>query len=153
VPTNTHDMTHLLSVINNGVHSDNMADVNISTVLIEKCICKLNAGKGDGGAGFQSDHLINGCPRLYVLLSLLFNTMLYHGHTANDLLYATIISIPKDMRASLCSDDNYRGISLCSSICKLFDLVIIDKYKVELSTSNLQFGFKNGHSTVMCTAC
>ena len=60
----------------------------------------------------QSDHIINGTHRLYVLLSLLYNLMFYHGHTAADLLKSTIRSIPNDNKKSLSGSDNYRGISL-----------------------------------------
>jgi len=66
--------------------------------------------------------------------------------------YSTIVSIPKILRASLCSSDNYRGIVLCCSICKLLDLVILDQFGKYLYTSDLQFGFKSGHSTTLCTA-
>jgi hypothetical protein len=83
---------------------------------------------------------------------MLFNCMISHGHTANDLLYSTIVSIPKNLRSSLCSSDNYRGIALCCSICKLLDLVVLDRFGKYLYTSDLQFGFKSGHSTTLCTA-
>ena len=49
------------------------------------------------------------------------------------------------------NSDNYRGISLFNSICKLFDYVIIDLCGDTLSTSDMQFGFKAQHSTTMCT--
>ena len=51
--------------------------------------------------------------------------MIVHGHTPKDLLTSTIIFIPKDMRASLCKSDNYRGISFFNAICKVFDCVFM----------------------------
>ena len=51
--------------------------------------------------------------------------MLIHVYNANDLVLLSIISIPKDIRSSLSSSDNYRGISLFNGICKLFDYVIM----------------------------
>ena len=63
-----------------------------------------------------------------------------------------IISIPKDNRGSMNSSDNYRGISLSNSICKLYDYVFIDLNMDYLKTDDMQFGFKNNHSTVLCTA-
>ncbi len=68
------------------------------------------------------------------------------------MLHSTIISIPKNLRSSLCSSDNYRGIALCCSLCKLLDLIILDLYGNYLYTSDLQFGFKPGLSTTLCTA-
>ena len=68
------------------------------------------------------------------------------------LLEAVICSIPKDLRGDLCSSNNYRGIARCSALCKLIDLIIIDKYGDKIITSDLQFAFKGEHSTTMCTA-
>ena len=68
-----------------------------------------------------------------------------------DLSYSTIVSISKYYRASLCDVDNYRGIALFNCICKLYDYVIIDVCEPQLRTSNLQFGFKENHSTILCS--
>ena len=54
--------------------------------------------------------------------------MLVHGYNLSDLLLSTIIFIPKDLKGSLSKSDNYRGISLVNSICKLSDYVIIILY-------------------------
>ena len=78
--------------------------------------------------------------------------MISHGHSASDLLYSTIVAITNKVRAFLTSSDNYRGIALCCSICKVLDIVILDQYKEYLYTSDLQFGFKPGLSTTICTA-
>ena len=43
------------------------------------------------------------------MLCLLFNTMLVHGYTPDDLLKSSIISIPKDSTASLTTSDNLGG--------------------------------------------
>ena len=74
------------------------------------------------------------------------------------LLLSTIISIPKDIRGSMNSSDNYRGISLYNSNCKLYDYVllyyyyyIIDLNMDYLKTDDMQFGFKNNNSTALCT--
>ena len=84
-------------------------------------------------------------------MSLLFNSMLVHGYTPDALLKSTIISIPKDSAASLIRSDNYRGISLFNSICKLFDHVILLLFGGQLEASDMQFDSKRGHSTVMCS--
>ena len=75
-----------------------------------------------------------------------------HGFSPNDLLEAVIVSIPKDIKGDLRSDSNYRGIALCSAMCKIIDIIIMDKYLDRLITSELQFAFKKEHSTNMCTA-
>ena len=89
---------------------------------------------------------------MFVILCLMFNSMLTHGYTPDDLLLSTIISIPKDSRGSMSSSDNYRGISMSNSLCKLFDYIFIELNVDSLKTGDMQFGFKRNHSTVLCSA-
>ena len=77
--------------------------------------------------------------------------MLVHGYTPVCMLNSNIISIPKDIRGDLSSDDNYRGISFCSSLFKLFEIILIQKEGKHLYTSDMQFAYKESHSTTMGT--
>ena len=43
------------------------------------------------------------------------------------------------------------GIALCNSLSKVVDLIILDRNRSALWTSDLQFAFKEGMSTSMCT--
>ena len=85
-------------------------------------------------------------------VAILVNAMFVHGYTPSGLLESVVTSIPKDIRGDLCNSDNYRGIALCSALCKLIDIIIIDKYGHLLFTSELQFAFKPEHSTNLCTS-
>ena len=80
------------------------------------------------------------------------NSMFTHGYTPSSLLESVTNIIPKDLRGDMCNKDNYRGIALCSALCKLVDILIIEKHGDVLFTSELQFAFKPRHSTNMCTA-
>ena len=113
---------------------------------------QLKSGKKDGYKGLFSDHIIKGTPTLYSILSKLFTTMLVHGHTPTEMRKATLISIPKDYSKPLSNSDNFRGISLLSMMCKLYDNILLTRYNNYLSTSDYQFAYKKGHSTVLCTA-
>ena len=66
-------------------------------------------------------------------------------------LLATITSIPKDNQADICSDSNYRGTALWSSISKIYDIIFLKRNGTELLTHQLQFAFKENHGTTMCT--
>jgi hypothetical protein len=77
--------------------------------------------------------------------------MYVHGYLAEPLLNASIISIPKDYKKSLSDGSNYRGIALCSCLSKLLEIIIMNRNKDVFKTSDLQFAFKAGHSTVMCS--
>ena len=126
--------------------------VEVTQDDVKKAIAHLKGGKSDGAAGLDSDHLINGTVYLKRWLCTLMNCSFKHSYMANCLKVSTIVSIPKDYRSSLINSDNYRGICLCSSISKLFDIIMFKNNGDNLGTSNLQFAYKPGLSRTMCTA-
>ena len=77
--------------------------------------------------------------------------MVVHGHYARELLLSTFCSLPKNKLDNNCNSDNYRRIALTSCMNKVLDWVILLKYANCLKTSNLQFAYKERHSTAMCT--
>ena len=86
-----------------------------------------------------------------MLLALIVNNMLVHCFSPNSLLVGTIVPIPKDKRQLLCTSDNFRAITLGNIVAKLFDVIILSKGQNALTTSHLQFGFKQNMSTTHCT--
>ena len=50
-----------------------------------------------------------------------------------------------------CSD-NYRPIALASTLSKVLEHIILEKYSKFFVSNCLQFGFKRGSSTTTCTA-
>jgi hypothetical protein len=82
---------------------------------------------------------------------LLLSASLSHGFAPDDLLLSTIIPIPKGKSCNVTDSSNYRGIALSSILGKVFDKIVISRYGDLLSSSDLQFGFKAGRSTNMCT--
>ena len=77
--------------------------------------------------------------------------MLKHGHSPYGMLVGTMIPLPKGKWKSKKDSDNYRAITLSSLFGKLLDLIILQKEGLKLQTDNLQFGYKKGISTTMCT--
>jgi hypothetical protein len=126
-------------------------DVKIELNDIRKALRKVQIDKADDNHELFSNHLLYASDHLYTKLCHLFNAMLLHGHVPECILNSSIISIPKDVRGDLSSDDNYRGISLCSSLFKLFEIIITIKQGRKLETSDMQYAYKSGHSTTMCT--
>ena len=96
--------------------------------------------------------LRNSSNKCCMIVGMLINTMLIHGHNPSQLLDIVVKSIPKDMRGSLHSSNKYTEISLCNALCKLIDLIIIEKCDGYLYTSELQFAYKRDRSTMLCTA-
>ena len=57
---------------------------------------QLKLGKLDGEEGLNSNHIIHGPKILFVLLALMFNSMLVHGFSPDSLLVGTMVPLPKD---------------------------------------------------------
>jgi len=111
---------------------------------------QLKSKKHEGDSSFPSDCVINAPNSLFVYLSLLITAMFTHGFALSELTVSTIIPVLKATLAA-CYSSNYRSIALCSIIGKLIDIVLLYKLADKLLISDLQFGFKEGHSTSMCT--
>ena len=124
------------------VNLDILNDALLNNKDIDEALCDLKSGKSDGNIGIYSDHFLNGTRTLWNYLILLFNSMLVHGFTPSQMSTGTIIPIIKNKRATISDSDNFRGICLQSSLCKLLDLIILKKEAMSLQTSELQFGFK-----------
>ena len=77
--------------------------------------------------------------------------MLVHGIAPDELLLGTMIPLIKDTRGQKQCSDNYRALTIGTGMAKILDIVILNQQKDKLSTSNLQFGFKEKSSTTMCT--
>ncbi len=63
-----------------------------------------------------------------------------------------MVPIPKGRWANLTISVNFRAITLISIFGKLIDIIVINKENENLCTSGLQFSFKPGSSTDLCTA-
>ena len=122
----------------------------ISSNDVMNAVHKLKHGKRDGDLGLSSDFFIHACMELFVHLALLISAMFSHGLPIEDMCISTIIPIPKDSK-NVRESSNYRGIALSSIIGKIVDLICLSRFADQLMTSELQFGFKKGHSTNACT--
>ena len=76
--------------------------------------------------------------------------MLRHGFMPLSFRDATIQPIPKGSKDPSLSA-NYRGIALASSLSKVMEWSILLTWELFFTTSDLQFGFKSGFSTTLCT--
>ena len=124
----------------------------ITAADVQSAVHKLKHGKKDGNSNVVSDNIIYAGHRLHVHLAILFTAMLRHGITPEGMLNGTMVPIPKGRWANLSSSDNFRAITLSSVLCKLVDVIVLNKEEKRMCTSDLQFGFKSGSSTSMCTA-
>lgn len=111
---------------------------------------KLKTGKSSGHDGLKAEHFKFAHRCSYVLLSLLFNCMLVHGHVPQEFTSTVIIPLVKDKKGDISDVDNYRPIALTTVMSKVFENIILERYIGQLCTSDNQFGFKQKHSTEQC---
>ena len=142
---------------------DNISEAIEERCCRDSCYCKhsisvddiiagikhLKHNKKDGSLGHSTDHLINASHNYYVHLSLVLSAMLRHGFMPDNFVLSTIISIPKNKKKSLNDSDNYRGIALSNVVGKLYDWILLMNHEHIFRSSDMQFGFKEDHSTTM----
>ena len=126
-------------------------DFSITKLDVLKAVKQLKPAKHDGHMGFNSSHLLYATDTLFTLLAQLIESCIIHSYQPQCLTLSTVVSIPKDYREDLCNDSNYRGITLCSSLVKVFDLVMMSRNQDVLQTSQNQFAYKASPGTVLCT--
>ena len=117
---------------------------------IARAIQDLKPGKSAGIDHLSSEHFKFADKKLLVLLKIVFNCMLIHGHLPKDFMYTLIIPIIKNSRGNVSDSDNYRPIALTNVASKVMEIIILSKYKDFFITECNQFGFKHGHSTDVC---
>ncbi len=123
----------------------------ISVHDVTNAVLHLKKGKTDGHEELSSDNIINALHSLFVMLTLIYNTMLVHGLSPDSMILGTMVTIPKNKCQSMVDSNNYRAITLSSIFGKVLDWVILLKESASLGSSDLQFGFKQGVSTIQCS--
>ena len=116
--------------------------LNIDVELIDRCMRHMKTCKAAGHDGIEVEHLLHAHPVVISLLSTLFNAIVRYGYVPNGFGIGIIIPLVKDKLGNLSDIKNYRGITLSSTIAKLFEMCLFELVQEFLLTSNLQFGFK-----------
>ena len=157
VSYNNHDMNKIRKDIEtriaNGCPSIEMQSNHTHSITVKEvkeAAMLLKLGKKEKN-GLYSNHFKYGPERLFIILTLLFNSMLFHGIAPDKLLLGTMIPLIKDSRMSKQSSDNYRSLTIGTGLSKLLETIILNQQDDALKTSDSQYGFKAKSSTTMCT--
>ncbi len=162
----------LYNSVSYNVDDMNILKKDIISAVSNKCVCsncihgnhsitfknchdaikKLKQSNSDGCTGILSDHIIHASDKLTCYIALLFTAMLCHGTSPDGILLGTMVPLPKGRWANLSRSNNFRAITLSSIFGKLLDFIILIKEENNLSTNDLQFSFKTGSSTSLCTS-
>jgi hypothetical protein len=147
-----NEMTCLKQDINDKVNVSGYNEHCIMTVKdVVEAVSRIKYGKHDGYLGLSSDHVKHACHELFIHLSMMFTALIVHGSITDDLSSSTVLPIPKGKYLNYSDSANYRGIALSSIVGKVLDAYVLNQYDSILTSSNLQFGFKTGYSTSICT--
>ena len=150
VPSSNENMDYVYTYVNQ-CSSTTDTDRIVTVNEVYEALKYIKANKSDGDEHFMSNHILLSCHEYLEKLSFLLTAVFTHGYQPFDILKGAIESIPKNARGNVCDSGNYRGITLCNSISKIFDVIILNRYSNMLATSDMQYAFKDKHSTVMCT--
>ena len=141
------------SRITNGCASNSEISDHKHSITVSEVKAAVEMLKNDKKEenGLNSNHIKYGTDRLFVIITLLFNSMLSHGIAPEELLLGTMTPLIKNSRGKKHCSDNYRALTIGTGLSKLLDIIIRNKQTDSLKTSDLQFGFKEKSSTSMCT--
>ncbi len=120
---------------------------SIETDAVFEAIRKLKSGKCAGAEGIQAEHYKQCVGEIAPLLTLLFRSMISHGHVPSILMTVVIVPIVKKVGLNSGLSSNYRPIAIASVLSKILELIIMKYTSKYLGTTDNQFGFKRGVGT------
>lgn len=121
----------------------------ITTKKSEVCIHKLNTNKSAGNDQLINEYFSEYCHLILPILVRLFNKILNSGVFPSS--WSKAIIIPIHEKWNIIDPNNYRGISITSSLGKLFTSILnervmqLDRFEDIITVA--QFGFQAGRST------
>ena len=150
---NTHSAASrdsLYDLLKSSASFSQIKDIAVSEEDVMHAVHELKAGKCDS-EGLSSQHLKSVSSVIAGNLASLVTACLRHGYMPKCFRDSVILMIPKPHKDTSCSQ-NYRPISLASTLSKVIEHIILLKYENILASNPLQFGFKHGSSTSLCTS-
>ena len=114
-----------------------------------EAISQLKSHKTDD-SGDSTNHLKLASPAISKTLALFFSSKLHHDYMPNSCRDCVLVPISKENIDASCSH-NYSPIALSSNLSKVLERLLLLKYEKFFFSNQLQFGFKPGYSTMLCT--
>ena len=139
-----------LSIIRKKNINNDTKEIDVGICEVKKMIFELSDNKSCGNDGINAEHLKYASDRLPALLSLLINSMFYHGYLPVNMLRVTLVPIIKNKAQSISSFDNYRPIALATIMSKVIEKIIYNRIETLMTTTPNQYGFKKKHGTDQC---
>jgi hypothetical protein len=108
-----------------------------------------------GHDGIYYEHIIHGGDNILWALSRLFTAMLKTGHIPANMNKGVIITLHKGAKKNKTDPNNYRAITLTSTILKLFENILLlrSRPKILSKLSKQQGGFQQNLGCIMTSFC
>ena len=139
---NADDLELLYSDINDKIkekHTDFKLDSNYEFLIavkdVQDAIFNLKSDKKEEN-GININHFKLGSQRLIIVLSLLFNCMLVHGVTPDELMIGIMSPLIKDAKKTKQDSENYRSLTIGTCISKIFERIIRSKHNFVFDTAD-----------------
>ena len=124
-------------------------DRPVSVYEISAALRHLNECKSPGDGKIKSDFMLCDENNLKYVLTELFNKIYYTGHFPDQ--WTTGVTVPIFKKGDKKNPANYRGITLTSTMGKLFTYVLNQRFTAWAEESNFlsnaQFAYRTGYST------
>ena len=124
-------------------------DVQITTGDIKRALNRLNKNASPGPDRVHGKFIYNGREVLMPALLLLLNKIFSHSIQPDFWSLNYLVSIFK--KGENWDPNNYRGIAIGSCLCKIFDLILLERLEKRTQMAHPispnQIGFKAGHRT------
>ena len=116
----------------------------ISVYDVKKAVKVLKKKKACGHDCIYNEHLINGGDVLYEQLANFFTDMYNNSYIPPSLKQGIIITLHKGGQKSKTNPNNYRAITLSSSLLKPFERILLERVEASISKplNGLQGGFR-----------
>ena len=128
--------------------SESCSQLSFNESEIEKAIDKLYNGKSPDEYGIAAEHFKTGKQQIVPIVTKIFNHILETKSIPSAFKTGLITPVLKKGKDSKVLE-NYRGITATAIFGKLFEYSLLAK--LELSQSDLQFGFTEGLSPTMAS--
>ena len=109
--------------------SDIFLEEPLSQLEVGKAIKKLNKGKSSGCDSLSAEHLQNGGPNLIQVLTKVFRRVVKSEYVPVNFRLGTQIPLYKGKNTCTLDLNNYRGITLLTSLNKVFEILLWQRMK------------------------
>jgi exonuclease III len=118
-------------------------NITFDAEIVETAVNKIKKGKAADRDGLTVEHIMYAHPIVISLIGKLFNLMLKSGFAPDGFGKGLSFLIPKTSRhPSFVKSDDFRVITICPIISKIFEHCVLLEIEDFLTTSSRQFGFK-----------